>query len=44
LLEEIFSGDRKPPLVKIPPLARHGFKAIRGETVYAIKIPTELYN
>jgi dTDP-4-dehydrorhamnose 3,5-epimerase len=43
-LEEIFFGDRKPLLVKIPPLVHHGFKAIGGETAYAINIPTEVYN
>ena len=42
--EEIFFGDRKPLLVKIPPLVQHGFKAIGGEIAYAVNIPTELYN
>jgi dTDP-4-dehydrorhamnose 3,5-epimerase len=41
---EVFSGDRKPILVKIPPLVYHGFKATGGETAYIINIPTELYN
>ena len=43
-LEEIFFGDRKPLLVKIPPLVHHGFKSIGGKTAYAINIPTELYD
>jgi dTDP-4-dehydrorhamnose 3,5-epimerase len=43
-LEEIFFGDRKPLLVKIPPQVQHGFKAIGEEIAYAINIPTELYN
>jgi dTDP-4-dehydrorhamnose 3,5-epimerase len=43
-IEEVFFGDRKPLLVKIPPLIQHGFKAIGGETAYAVNIPTELYN
>jgi dTDP-4-dehydrorhamnose 3,5-epimerase len=43
-IEEVFFGDRKPLLVKIPPLVKHGFKAIGTETAYAINIPTDLYN
>ena len=43
-IEEIFFGDRKPLLVKIPPLVQHGFKAIGEETAYAINIPNELYD
>ena len=43
-INEIFFGDRRPLLVKIPPLVYHGFKAIGRETAYAINVPTELYN
>ena len=41
---EVFCGDRKPLLVKIPPLVYHGFKGISKETAYVINVPTELYN
>ena len=43
-IEELFLGDGKPLLAKIPPLVQHGFKAIGGETAYVINIPTDLYN
>ena len=43
-IQEVFPGERKPLLVKIPPLVYHGFKAIGGETAYVINVPTELYN
>jgi len=43
-IEEILTGDRRPLLVKIPPLVYHGFKAIGGETAYVINVPTELYS
>jgi dTDP-4-dehydrorhamnose 3,5-epimerase len=43
-IEEIFAGDRRPLLVKIPPLVYHGFKGIGGETAYVINVPTELYS
>ena len=43
-LAEVFFGDRKPLLVKIPPLVYHGFKAVGRETAYAVNVPTELYN
>jgi len=43
-IEEIFTGDRRPLLVKIPPLVYHGFKAIGEETAYVINVPTELYS
>ena len=43
-ITEVFFGDRKPLLVKIPPLVYHGFKVIGGETAYVINVPTELYN
>jgi len=42
-INEVYLGDRKPLLVKIPPLVYHGFKAVGGETAYAINVPTELY-
>lgn len=43
-VQEVFSGDRKPLLAKIPPLVYHGFKGIGEETAYVINVPTELYN
>jgi dTDP-4-dehydrorhamnose 3,5-epimerase len=43
-IHEVFAGDRRPLLVKIPPLVYHGFKAIGGETAYVINTPTETYN
>ena len=43
-VNEIFFGDRKPLLVKIPPFVYHGFKAIGGETAYDINVPTQPYN
>ena len=41
---ELSLGDRRPLLVKIPPLVYHGFKAVGGETAYVINVPTETYN
>ncbi len=43
-VSELFMGDRKPLLVKIPPLVYHGFKSMGRETAYVINFPTELYN
>ena len=43
-VNEIFFGEQKPLLVKIPPLVYHGFKAIGGETAYDINVPTQPYN
>jgi len=43
-IQEVFAGERKPLLVKIPPLVYHGFKAIGAETAYVINVPTETYN
>lgn len=43
-VNEIFFGERKPLLVKIPPLVYHGFKAIGGETAYDINVPTQPYD
>jgi len=43
-IEEVFAGERKPLLVRIPPLVYHGFKAIGAEIAYVINMPTELYN
>jgi dTDP-4-dehydrorhamnose 3,5-epimerase len=41
---EIFAGEQRFILVKIPPLVYHGFKAIGGETAYVVNLPTEMYN
>ena len=43
-VNEIFFGEQKPLLVKIPPLVYHGFKAIGRETAYDINVPTQPYN
>ena len=43
-VHEVFTGERRPIMVKIPPLVHHGFKAIGGETAYVINVPTETYN
>ncbi len=43
-VDEFFVGDKKPTLVKIPPLVYHGFKGVGEETAYVINVPTELYN
>jgi dTDP-4-dehydrorhamnose 3,5-epimerase len=43
-IQEVFAGERRPLLVKIPPLVYHGFKAIGDETAYVINVPTETYN
>ena len=43
-VNEVFFGEQKPLLVKIPPLVYHGFKAIGGETAYDINVPTQPYN
>ena len=43
-VKEIFFGERKPLLIRIPPLVYHGFKAVGGEAAYAVNVPTELYD
>ncbi len=43
-MNEFFPGERNPMLIQIPPLVVHGFKAIGGEPVYVVNVPTELYN
>jgi dTDP-4-dehydrorhamnose 3,5-epimerase len=43
-IEEMFIGDRRVLLVKIPPLVYHGFKGLGRHTAYVINTPTELYN
>ena len=41
-INEFFPGERNPMLIKIPPLVLHGFKAVGGEPVYVVNLPTEL--
>lgn len=43
-INEFFMGDMNQILLKIPPLVRHGFKAIGTEPAYVINCPTEVYN
>ncbi|MFX1445458.1 MAG: cupin domain-containing protein [Promethearchaeota archaeon] len=43
-INEIFFGEKNPLLVTIPCDIWHGFKAIGGERIMVLNIPTELYN
>lgn len=43
-INEFFMGDMNQILLKIPPLVRHGFKALGTEPAYVINCPTEVYN
>jgi len=40
---EIFTGERNPLLIIIPPGVMHGFKAIGGAPAHLVNVPTELY-
>lgn len=40
---EVFTGERNPLLIIIPPGVMHGFKAIGGGPAHLINVPTELY-
>ncbi len=44
LINEIFFGEKNPLLVTVPNNIWHGFKAIGGEKIVVLNIPTELYN
>ena len=44
VLMELFSGEKNPILISVPPGVYHGFKAIGAETAYFISIPTLPYN
>jgi dTDP-4-dehydrorhamnose 3,5-epimerase len=43
-LMELFSGEKNPILISVPPLVYHGFKAIGTETAYFLSVPTHPYN
>jgi len=43
-VEEYFSGQHNPLLIKIPPGVYHGFKAIGDSEVLLINIPSEPFN
>jgi len=43
-VNEIFFGEKNPILVSIPPNIWHGFKAMGGEKIMVLNVPTELYN
>jgi dTDP-4-dehydrorhamnose 3,5-epimerase len=40
---EVFFGDHRPLLVRIPPLVYHGFKTISEKEALVINVPTEAY-
>ncbi|NJD76646.1 MAG: dTDP-4-dehydrorhamnose 3,5-epimerase [Candidatus Methanoperedens sp.] len=41
---ELFSGEKNPVLIHVPPGIYHGFKAVGMETAYFLNIPTLPYN
>jgi dTDP-4-dehydrorhamnose 3,5-epimerase len=43
-INEIYFGEKNPILVSIPPNIWHGFKAMGGEKIMVLNVPTELYN
>ena len=43
-INEIFFGEKNPILISIPPNIWHGFKAMGGEKIIVLNIPTELYD
>jgi len=43
-INEVFFGEKNPILVSIPPNIWHGFKAMGGEKIMVLNVPTELYN
>jgi len=44
VLMELFSGEKNPILISVPPGVYHGFKAVGAETAYFVSIPTLPYN
>jgi dTDP-4-dehydrorhamnose 3,5-epimerase len=44
VLMELFSGERNPILISVPPGVYHGFKSIGIDTAYFLSIPTLPYN
>jgi len=43
-INEFFFGEKNPILISIPPKIWHGFKAMGGEKIMVLNVPTELYN
>jgi len=43
-VNEIFFGEKNPILISIPPNIWHGFKAIGGNRIMVLNVPTEVYN
>ena len=43
-LMELFTGEKNPILISVPPGIYHGFKAVGAETSYFVSIPTLPYN
>lgn len=43
-IDEFFTGERRPMVVKIPPGIYHGFTSIEGETAVVLNVPTMPYN
>ena len=43
-VNEFFTGEQNPTLLKIPPGVMHGFKGIGQEMTLIVNVPTELYN
>ena len=41
---ELFTGEKNPLLISVPPYVFHGFKAIGTETAFFVNIPTLPYN
>src|SRR3970040_2873053 len=42
-VNEVFLGEHRPILLRIPPLVYHGFKTVSTEEALLINIPTEPY-
>ncbi|UCD92581.1 MAG: dTDP-4-dehydrorhamnose 3,5-epimerase family protein [Methanobacteriota archaeon] len=43
-INEFFVGEKKPLLIRIPPLVYHGFKAVGHEKAVIVNVPTKLYD
>lgn len=43
-INEFFTGEKKPMLIRIPPLVYHGFKAVGHEKAVIVNVPNRLYN
>jgi len=42
-VQELFIGEHKPLLVRIPPGVWHGWKCVSTEEAYIVNAPTEVY-